>query len=180
MDYIKLSKEISYALRHKPEEYNLSLDEEGYVFINDLLNSINSKKHYSKTITIDDIYEVIRISDKKRLDINNDMIRALYGHSVETVIQKEEAIPPDVLYHGTTHKAIELIMNEGLKSMNRQYVHLSTDIETAKLVGSRRDNNPIVIKIDAKKAYENGLNFYYGNDNVWLSNELPPKYLEII
>ena len=39
MDYIKLSKEISYALRHKPEEYNLSLDEEGYVFINDLLNS---------------------------------------------------------------------------------------------------------------------------------------------
>ena len=70
MDYIKLSKEISYALRHKPEEYNLSLDEEGYVFINDLLNSINSKNHYSKTITIDDIYEVIRISDKKRLDIN--------------------------------------------------------------------------------------------------------------
>lgn len=177
MDYIKLSKEISYALRHKPEEYNLSLDEEGYVFINDLLNSINSKNHYSKTITIDDIYEVIRISDKKRLDINNDMIRALYGHSVETVIQKEEAIPPDVLYHGTTHKAINNIMIEGLKPMSRQYVHLSVDIDTAKLVGLRRDNDPIILTIDAKKAYEGGIKFYIGNDKIWLSEHIPSKYI---
>lgn len=180
MDYIKLSKEISYALRHKPEEYNLSLDEEGYVFISDLLNSINSKNHYSKTITIDDVYEVIRISDKKRLDIKDDMIRALYGHSVETTIQKVEAIPPDVLYHGTSHKVIDLIMSDGLKPMNRQYVHLSTSIDVAKKIGQRRDNNPIVIKVNAKKAYEDGFSFYYGSDNIWLSNELPPKYLEII
>ena len=31
MDYLKLSKEISYILRHHPEEYNLTLDEFGYL-----------------------------------------------------------------------------------------------------------------------------------------------------
>ena len=98
-------------------------------------------------------------------------------HSVDTVIQKEEAAPPEILYHGTTHKAIESIMNEGLKPMNRQYVHLSTDVETAKLVGSRRDKDPIILTINAKKAYDDGIKFYIGNDKIWLSDPLPTKYI---
>ena len=31
MDYKRLSKEISYALRHAPWEYNLKLDNQGFV-----------------------------------------------------------------------------------------------------------------------------------------------------
>ena len=180
MDYLKLSKEISYALRHHPEEYGLILDDEGYVNINDLINSINSKNHYPKEITIDDLYEVIRISDKKRLDIKDNLVRALYGHSVETTIKKDESTPPEVLYHGTSHKAIDSIISDGLKPMSRQYVHLSTDIDTAKLVGLRRDENPIILVIDAKKAYEDGIKFYVGNDKVWLSESLPPKYIHFM
>lgn len=77
----------------------------------------------------------------------------------------------------TTHKAINNIMIEGLKPMSRQYVHLSVDIDTAKIVGSRRDNNPIILTIDAKKAYEDGIKFYVGNEKIWLSEYVPPKYI---
>ena len=176
MDYIKLSKEIAYALRHKPEEYNLSLDVEGYALIDDLLEGINNKHKYSKVITIDDINEVIRISDKKRLEISGEYIRALYGHSIDTKIEKQEIMPPDILYHGTTHKAIDSILKEGLKPMNRQYVHLSKDIDMAIRVGKRRDNDPIVLEIDAKKAYEDGIKFYKGNYDVILVDFLPYIY----
>ena len=41
MDYDKLSKEVSYALRHVPWEYELELDENGFVLIEQLLNSLN-------------------------------------------------------------------------------------------------------------------------------------------
>lgn len=37
MDYLRLSKEVSYALRHAPWKYELELDEEGWVNIDQLL-----------------------------------------------------------------------------------------------------------------------------------------------
>ena len=33
MTYSELSKEISYALRHAPQEYGLTLDEQGWVLV---------------------------------------------------------------------------------------------------------------------------------------------------
>lgn len=65
-------------------------------------------------------------------------------------IKKKEVIPPDILYHGTTHAAISKIQKEGLKPMRRRYVH-PKDIETALAVGKRRDDTPILLKVDAKK-----------------------------
>lgn len=179
MNYIKLSKEISYALRHAPEEYELELDEEGYVSITKLLDSLNKKNKYEREIVKEDIEHIIEISDKKRLEIIDNKIRALYGHSIPNKIIKEKAIPPDTLYHGTAHKFIDSILKNGLLPKSRQYVHLSLDIETAIDVGKRRDDDPIILEIDAKKAYQDGISFYIGNDKVWLSDSVPSKYIKV-
>lgn len=178
MDYLKLSKEISYILRHHPEEYNLILDDKGYTDVNQLIKAINNKNEYSKTITLDDIIHVIDISDKKRLDIIDNRIRALYGHSFNNKVKHVEKVPPDKLFHGTSHKFIERILREGLLPMDRQYVHLSIDIPTATIVGKRRDNNPVILQIDSKTAYEDGIKFYIGNDGIWLADEIPVKYIK--
>lgn len=180
MDYIKLSKEISYALRHKPSKFNLELDDNGFVLISDLLNSLNSSNKYERSITKEDLEYIISHSDKTRFEIVNDKIRALYGHTIPTKIIKTKAIPPNVLYHGTAHRFLDSILKEGLLSMNRQYVHLSVDIETAILVGKRRDNNPIILEIDAKSASNDGVIFCIGNDKVWLCDKLPAKYIKIL
>ncbi|MDE6407806.1 MAG: RNA 2'-phosphotransferase, partial [Anaeroplasmataceae bacterium] len=144
MNYLKLSKEISYILRHNPSQYSLELDDLGYVEIEKLLNALNATRHYPKEITLEDLFKVIELSDKKRLEISSNTIRALYGHSIKEQIIKSPATPPLVLYHGTSHNALEKIIVEGLKPMQRQYVHLSIDIETAIQVGKRRDASPIL------------------------------------
>lgn len=177
MDYTKLSKEVSYALRHAPWEYELELDSEGFVPIEQLINAINESGNYNRPITINDLERIIEISDKKRHEIQGDKIRALYGHSIPMHISKQKVTPPDVLYHGTTHKAIGSVMNEGLKLMGRQYVHLSVDRETAFSVGRRRDKNPIILLIDSKKAFADGIAFYSGNDKVYLSDSIPSEYI---
>lgn len=180
MDYIKLSKEIAYALRHAPWEYELEMDELGFVRIEQLLLSINETNKYKKEINVDDLFQVMRVMEKERFEIVDDKIRALYGHSNTLTIQKEKGIPPQTLYHGTTHQAIDIILKTGLKPMSRQYVHLSVDIDTAYLVGKRRDENPILLEIDTLRAMEDGICFYQGNDKVWLCNELPLKYIKIL
>jgi len=180
MDYIKLSKEISYALRHAPWEYELELDNEGFVFIKQLLDAINESNVYGRDIVKEDLIYVIENSDKKRHEIVDDKIRALYGHSVPNKIVKIEAKPPVVLFHGTAHRFIDSIMSNGLQPMNRQYVHLAIDIDTATAVGRRRDENPIILEIDCIRALSDGIKFYIGNDKVWLCDKIPPKYIKII
>lgn len=180
MDYTKLSKEISYALRHAPWEYELELDSEGFVPVDQLLTAINEGEKYGRPITKSDLEYIIENSDKKRHEIYDDKIRALYGHSTPMRISKETIIPPDQLYHGTTHKALETIMNDGLKPMSRQYVHLSVDTDTAFQVGKRRDNKPVILTIDSIKAHNDGISFYKGNDKVILADYIPVKYISVL
>lgn len=180
MDYIKLSKEVSYALRHAPWEYELELDENGFVPIEQLLNSLNSTNEYDRDITKEDLEYIISNSDKKRHEIVKENIRALYGHSVPKKLEKTKGTPPDVLYHGTAKRFLNSIMTHGLLPMKRQYVHLSVDTDMATLVGKRRDNDPIILEIDSKSAYKDGITFYIGNDKVWLCDNIPAKYIKIL
>ena len=85
--------------------------------------------------------------------------------------------PPDILYHGTARRFLSSIEEKGLLSQGRQYVHLSQDMETAYNVAKRHDKKPVILKIDAKQAWEDGVKFYYGNEKVWLANKIPSEYI---
>ncbi len=83
-------------------------------------------------ILLQDIEEMIVCSNKVRFELRYEKICALYGHSnTFTKINKISSKPPAILYHGTTPSAMKRIMSEGLRPMNRQYVHLSVDENTA-------------------------------------------------
>lgn len=178
MDYIRLGKEITYALRHAPWEYELEMDDKGFVDIEQLLSAINEGNKYSKVIDKSDILRVMEVSNKKRLEIVGERIRAMYGHSFPMQINYEEGTPPTVLYHGTAKRFLDSIKKEGLKSMSRQYVHLSEDTETAKMVGKRRDSDPVILCIDTVEAMKAGVKFYRANDKVWLCKQLPSQFIK--
>lgn len=174
----KLSKKISYALRHAPWEYNLQLDDQGWTELQSLLEAFNKNNGYSK-VTEDHVLDVIRLSDKKRFEVLNGKIRAVYGHSIPQRIQRVASEPPEFLFHGTTNNNVESIFKNGLNPVTRQYVHLSPEVETAFQVGKRRDNSPVILKVRAKEAFNAGTHFYYCNDNVWISNSIQPNYIEL-
>lgn len=177
MDYIKLSKEISYALRHAPWEYELELDEQGWVDIGQLLSSLRECKEWIQ-LNENDLFMMIEKSDKNRHEIMNGKIRAIYGHSLPQKILKEPKEPPEILYHGTAGRFFSSVKEFGLLPQSRQYVHLSVDMETALQVGKRRDENPILLKIHAAEGFREGIRFYLGNDKVWLADTVPAKYIE--
>ena len=179
MKLTDLSKEISYALRHAPQEYELELDEEGFVPIDQLLHAINEGGNYDRAVTKDDLEEIIRTSEKKRHEIVGDKIRALYGHSVPQFIKKEEGVPPNVLYHGTTQEALASIKKNGLVPMQRQYVHLSIDSEMADSVARRKKKDIAILLIDTEAARKDGIKFYVGNDKVWLADQIPTNYISV-
>ncbi|MCC6095182.1 MAG: RNA 2'-phosphotransferase [Eubacterium sp.] len=174
-----ISKKMSYALRHNPGKYGFELARDGSVTVSRFLRAMNAMHHFDPALTEEDIREIMANADKQRFAIENGRIRALYGHSFPMQINHTLTRPPAVLFHGTSHKALPSIMEEGLLPMGRQYVHLSADVETANQVGARRDSHPVILKVDAARAEADGVRFYVGNDKVWLADQIPPKYLAV-
>ena len=175
MDLTKLSKVISHALRHEPLNYGLTLDSQGWVCLSELLSSLREKGF--PDLKKEEVEAMIEKSEKKRHEISGEHIRAYYGHSLDEKIMKQKTEPPEFLYHGTVTESIESIRKEGLLPMARQYVHLSIDIETAKLVGSRKKGQLVIIIVKAKAANNKGINFYREGNGIWLSDPIPSEYL---
>jgi putative RNA 2'-phosphotransferase len=173
---VKISKYLSKHLRHQPEKIGIKLAPGGWVSVDELL--VACDKH-SFPIERVELNEVVAKNDKKRFsfDPTGTLIRANQGHSVQIDLQLEAAIPPNVLYHGTGDGAVEAILHKGLCKMSRHHVHLSQDIKTAKLVGTRH-GHPVVFAVDAATMQNDGYTFYCSDNGVWLVEHVPPKYLQ--
>lgn len=166
-DLIKKGKHLSFLLRHDTE---YKFDEHGYREVSDLINNHSYTKQ--------ELEEIVETNDKKRYEFNSNhtKIRARQGHSIDINVDLKEATPPDSLYHGTATRFLESIFKEGLKKMNRNHVHLSENMKTANEVG-KRYGKPVLLKIDSKRMYNDGIKFYLSNNNVWLTDYVPITYI---
>ena len=169
---VRVSKYMSYLLRHKPN--GLVMDKHGYVNLDDLIRKVREK---FPLVNDDFIREVVERSERQRFEIRDEKIRALYGHSIHVDLGLKEDKSRRVLYHGTTPEAASRILKEGLKPMGRRWVHLSSTPEVARKIGRRRTRNPVILEVDVERARKDGLRFYKATDKVYLSQEIPSKYI---
>jgi putative RNA 2'-phosphotransferase len=172
---MSISKFISLILRHKPGEIGVKLDEYGYIKTSDLIKGLNLKGY---KVTISDIERIVAEDNKQRYSFNDDKskIKANQGHSITVNLELQPIEPPKVLYHGTATRFSESICKEGIKKQNRQYVHLSSDVETATKVG-KRHGELVIFRIDSDQMYKDGYKFYLSENKVWLTDYVPIKYL---
>lgn len=172
------SKYLSYLLRHNPSDIGLYMDSQGWVSVSELLNRL--EKHSKFNIDLEFLKNVVATDEKQRYSFKDDykFIRANQGHSLESVnINFKSYTPNGILYHGTSERFLAEIYKSGcLKPMSRLYVHLSKDIETAEMVGSRHGKVKILV-VDAKAMHEDGFCFFESDNGVILVKEVPVKYL---
>lgn len=166
----KTSKTMAYALRHKPEEFALSMNAAGWVEIRELAKALST--------TVTEITEIAEADAKQRYTIKGSKIRAAQGHSFPVELGLESLTPPETLYHGTVSQFLTPIFEKGLIPGKREFVHLSASIETATAVGARR-GKPIILKVAALEAFESGVIFHQAENGVWLTKALPSKFISI-
>ncbi|GAB4239820.1 MAG: RNA 2'-phosphotransferase [Elainellaceae cyanobacterium] len=175
---VKISKYLSKHLRHTPEQLGLTLAIGGWVNVDHLLSACTAHQF---PVTRAELEEVVATSDKQRFsfDETKTRIRANQGHSVDVDLELQPQIPPDVLYHGTSERSVPAILQSGLLKMSRHHVHLSKDVETARKVGIRH-GRPVIFAIAAASMHQAGFMFYCSDNGVWLVDEVPPQYLEVM
>ena len=156
MDLNNISKYISLILRHKPEVIGIKLDEHGWAHVTELIDGIKKDNPEFDMTTLEEI-------------VSTD--------SIPVDVELEEKQPPEFLYHGTGEKYVASIDKIGLIPKSRLYVHLSKDVETAEQVG-KRHGKEVVYQVNAGQMCRDGYKFFLSANNVWLTKEVPVKYLE--
>jgi putative RNA 2'-phosphotransferase len=176
--YVRISKYLSKHLRHQPERIGLELAPGGWVSVDELLAAA-SKNGFE--ISLSELQQVVTTNDKQRFafDESGDLIRANQGHSTEVDLQLPVRTPPAILYHGTHVKVVTEILKTGLQKMSRHHVHLTTNLSMAHQVGGRRGKS-IVLAVNALLMESNGYDFYCTDNDVWLVDEVPPQYLQLL
>jgi putative RNA 2'-phosphotransferase len=168
----KKSVKMAKLLRHT-ESF---IDNKGWAPVNKLLTTLEIDQKF--------LDEIVKNDDKGRYEYNQNhsKIRAVQGHSVEVELDFKQILLeecPLYIYHGTIQDYIPSIKMEGIKSMKRQFVHLSPDFETAIKVAERR-KNPFnyVLCIEARKMLEHGFKIMKSKNNVYLAEHVPSNYIK--
>ena len=172
------SKLLSLVLRHNPAHIGITLDEQGWVAVPELLAQLASHQH---PLTMAELEYIVETNAKQRFRFNEDRsrIRASQGHSVEVELGYTPVAPPEVLYHGTAIQHQESILREGLRKMSRHQVHLSADVATARTVGQRH-GRLVLFEVAAGQLHRAGQPFYRADNGVWLTDEVPPAHLRLL
>ena len=171
-----ISKYLSYILRHDPDEAGIRLDENGWT---DVVQLVNELRVRFPGLDLPALEYIVATNNKQRFAFNEDKtkIRASQGHSVEVALNYLAQEPPTVLFHGTPKRNLAAILEEGLKRGERHHVHLSQNVTTALQVGARH-GAPIILKIHSSRMHEDGYVFYVSANEVWLTEHVPPGYIE--
>ena len=177
MNLEKASVRLAYMLRHSREPLYVAMDG-GWAPVDLVIKALRERfPEMNRTY----LEQIVAMDQKGRyaFDPSGEYIRANQGHSIPGVIvDMQKAVPPEILYHGTAQRFLPSIQEEGLKPMNRQFVHISAVYETAVNVGSRH-GEPVVLLVHTGDMARDGYEFFLSANGVWQTKEVPAKYLEV-
>lgn len=187
----RLSKFLSGALRHFPDDAGIELNDAGWTGFEELVAAAERQYDWCHAEAVE---AVITTDPKGRFEwsvvrseartangatvSDGGRIRAAYGHSVEVDLESDKTPVPDTLYHGTAPRNLDSIFAGGLKPMNRQQVHLSGTVEAARDVGSRHADEPVVLEVDAAGMLVDGYEITKRGKEVYTTDHVPPAYLD--
>ncbi len=172
-------KRLSLLLREMIESLGIAHDQYGFANIEDIVRCM---KQYISDFSVEHLLEIVNKDPQHRFDIRDQKIRAKAGHRFHVEIPWPPICPPKMLFHGTCEDAENSILQQGVLTMGKSYVHLASTRERATRIGRRKSKSPILLEIEASAAFEAGIKFWKSGQvssdgEIYLSEEIPPQFV---
>ena len=172
-----LGRIIAGVLRHFPDKLGVSMDGHGWVDVSEFVHAIGTSRsgfHWLRNHHI----EAIALTDPKgRYQADGGMVRATYGHTIDIDLSDLPDADLDAYFYPVTEEEMDVILEHGLNPIDRKHVHLSGSIEKAVEAGLVRTEDPLILKIDGKKALKDGVEIFRAGMDVYITDRIEPKYL---
>ena len=184
----QLSKFVSGALRHFPEDAGIEVDEAGWTTFDSLRVAVERKYDWADSEALVGVIATDPKGRFERTGVSNEVetataggrVRAAYGHSVDVTLDGTDDPVPATLYHGTAPRNVEPIREAGLKPMGRQTVHLSESVGAAREVGRRHAADPAVFVVDAAAMQADDHRIVKRGTETYTTDRVPPGYLSLL
>ncbi len=165
----RLSKLISYILGHKPADFGLVPDRDGFVKIKEFLKAVCEEKglRYIRRSHIDEI--LITLSHPP-VEIKDNYIRATDRDKLPE--NNPAQTLPKLLYTCVRRKAYPFVLDKGIFPMGFGHVILSSVPEMAERMGKRKDQMPVLLTVQTRKSLEKGTLFYEAGDTLYLADSI--------
>jgi len=174
-DAERFSRWMAYVLRHNPARYGLQPDRQGFVALEDFMH-VATRRYPG--VAAERLRQLIDAGGSGRFEIVGSRLRARYGHSIPVEPTGPPVVPPARLYHGTDASRADAILADGLRPLDRRMVHVSLTVDEALSVARRKTERPVVVRINALEAHDQGVAFYC-EGKVYLTASIPPQFLQL-
>jgi putative RNA 2'-phosphotransferase len=167
-----LSRFLIYILAHRPDEFGLVPDQNGFFTLKELLWALHEESGWGY-VREGHIREVLIGKDRALFVWEEDRIRAVEKRW-HPDLQTPSEDTPKILFIAIRRKAHFHVMEKGLLS-DRPLV-LSPDRNMALRIGRRRDPKPIMLEVMTGPARQQGVSFYAFGD-LYLAREIPRGFI---
>ena len=171
-----LTKVLTYLLCHRPDEFGLVLDHEGFVSIKQLLQALAGEPRLSH-LRRHHLEQVAGLLQPSRFELAGDKIRGLVPAPLNLRRPGEE--PPTLLYIAITPKSHERVFETGLKAPGDRELLLAHTKELALKLGRRRSPDPVLVTVQAQAAARSGVAIENYGENLSLAREIPRQFLQL-
>ncbi len=172
-----LGRILALVLRHAPEKFDVDMDINGWVATRDLSNAIANSRRHLHWVRAWHFEAIANADEKGRWQVENEMIRATYGHSIEIELDLPTDDIPDALYWPCEQGEVESLLQFGILSGSRKHIHLSLTIANALEAGRVRIERPAILEVDTIRAHAEGHTIFRAGTTVFLTEEVPPSAL---
>lgn len=173
----QLGRIMAGVLRHFPERFSLTMDPHGWVDVRSLVDAVRARQNQFHWLRSHHVRALAATDPKGRYQIENDKVRATYGHSLDVDLDLPTDNIPGELYYPATEEEVPILLETGLKPSDRKHVHLSLTPENANDAGVHRTENPVILRIDAEGAVESGVVIKRAGKTVFITKEIPAEFL---
>ena len=172
-----LGRMLALVLRHAPEKFNVEMDINGWVNSRELSENIAKQRRHYHWLRGWHFAAIASADDKGRYQVEGDMLRATYGHSIELELDLPTDNIPEALYWPCEAEQVSTIKELGITAGDRKHVHLSKSISNAMEAGHVRIDRPAILEVDTVRAIADGHVIYRAGTTVYLVDEMPGEYL---
>ena len=170
-----LARFMLYVLAHKPDEFGLVPDAEGFVTYKEFLWAVHEEPGWG-FVRRGHINEVLLGKDRALFQPNENGIRAR-ERRWHLDLKNPSKSPPKILFIAVRRRAHPVVMEKGLAATEGKYIVLSSDRDMAERIGRRRDQKPVVLEIAAASAQEGGV-LFYAFGNLFLTDQVPARFIK--
>ena len=167
----RFSKFLAYVLGHRPDEFGLVPDTDGFVRIKEVLQALHEEPGW-RHIRPMHLYEVVSTLEQPPVEIVDTLIRALERSRLPTISPLQA--PAKLLYIATRKRAYPVAIEKGLAAHHRRYLVLSDDVDMAMRMGRRADNHPVLLTVQVNAALEKGTHFQQYGPHLFLADQIIP------